>query len=82
MPGLFGLAGLVNVVVEPMTLVVRNPEAVDRVMGLWTWAASAADRGALDAEDAERWPRLLDAAVAAGRFLYAVTFFITAGERP
>jgi SAM-dependent methyltransferase len=80
MPGLFGLAGLVNVLVEPMTLVVRNPEAVDGVMGLWTWAATAAERGALSAGDAERWPRLLDAAVNSGRFLYAVTFFITAGE--
>jgi hypothetical protein len=29
-----------------------------------------------------RWPELFDEAVAAGRFLYAVTFFLTAGTRP
>jgi len=30
----------------------------------------------------EIWEREIDEAIALGRFLYAVTFFITAGTRP
>lgn len=82
MAGLFAAAGLVDVKVEAMTLVVRDPNAVDNVMGLRTWAATAHQRGLLAADDAAAWPRAIDRAVAAGRFLYAVTFFLTAGTTP
>jgi SAM-dependent methyltransferase len=82
MPAMFREAGLLRVGVEPMTLVVRNPAAVDNVMGLRTWASSAHRAGLLEAEDIARWEELYDATVAAGNFLYAVTFFITSGIRP
>lgn len=82
MPGLMAAAGLVDVRVEAMTLVVRDHRAVDDVMGLRTWAATAQRRGVLDAAAAAAWPRAVDRAVAAGRFLYAVTFFLTVGVRP
>lgn len=81
MAALFVAAGLRDVRAEGMTLVVRDPAAVDNVMGLRTWAGSAHAHGLLPAEDAARWPRLLDEAVAAGRFLYAVTFFLTSGVK-
>jgi SAM-dependent methyltransferase len=81
MPGLFAAAGLEQVRVEAMTPVVRDPTAVDNVMGLRTWAATAHQRGKLAAQDAAAWPEAIDRAVAAGRFLYAVTFFLTAGTR-
>jgi SAM-dependent methyltransferase len=81
MPGLLAAAGLVAVEAEAMTLVVRDPTAVDNVMGLRTWAATAHERGVLSAEDAAAWPREIDRAVGGGRFLYAVTFFLTAGTR-
>jgi hypothetical protein len=65
-----------------MTLVVRDATAVDNVMGLRTWAATAHERGLLAAEDAAAWPQAIDQAVATGRFLYAVTFFLTVGTKP
>ncbi len=80
--GMFTAAGLRDVRVEGMTLVVRDPTAVDNVMGLRTWAASAHAAGLLPAEDAARWPLVLDEAIAAGRFLYAVTFFLTSAAKP
>lgn len=80
--GLFVTAGLSEVQVEPMTLVVRDHRAVDGVLGLRSWAEAAHQAGLLDADDAARWPELFDEAVASGRFLYAVTFFLTAGTRP
>jgi SAM-dependent methyltransferase len=77
----FGRAGLVDVVVEATTLVVRDPEALDNVMGLRTWGRLAEARGNLAPGDGERWERELDDAVERGSFLYAVTFFLTAGRR-
>jgi hypothetical protein len=65
-----------------MTLVVRDPTAVDNVMGLRTWAATAHEHGALTSVDAASWAPAIDRAVASGRFLYAVTFFLTNGTKP
>jgi SAM-dependent methyltransferase len=81
MPGLFSTVGLMDVQVEAMTLVVRDPTAVDNVMGLRSWAATAHQRGMLVAEDAAAWPQAIDRAVTSGRFLYAVTFFLTVGTK-
>lgn len=81
MAGLFAAAGLRDVRAEGATLVVRDPTAVDHVLGLRTWAGSAHAHGLLSAEDAARWPVVLDEAIAAGRFLYAVTFFLTSGVK-
>jgi SAM-dependent methyltransferase len=80
--GAFARAGLVDVEVEPHTLVVRDPSDVDNVMGLAGWADFAEADGMLAPGDAQRWRRELAAAAREGRFLYAVTFFLTAGRRP
>ena len=64
------------------TLLVRDQRAVDNVMGLHSWATTAYERGLLGAEDALAWPDAIDRAVASGRLLYAVTFFLAAGTRP
>ncbi|HLI80176.1 MAG TPA: methyltransferase domain-containing protein [Candidatus Binataceae bacterium] len=82
MPAMFRDAGLDSISVEPMTLLVRDPAAVDNVMGLRTWARSAHRAGLLDASDVTRWEDLYDTTVRAGSFLYAVTFFITSGLKP
>ena len=74
MVDLFAGAGVDDIQVEARTLVVRDPSAVDNVMGLREWA-----RHGLGAADGSAWERELDAAVARGAFLYAVTFFLTAG---
>ena len=42
----------------------------------------ANERGLLGAEDALAWLDAIDRAVASGRLLYAVTFFLAAGTRP
>lgn len=70
-----------SIQVDPMTLVVREPTAVDNVTGLRTWARTASADGDLCAEDADRRERLFDETASAGKFLYAVTFFITSGSK-
>jgi len=45
-------------------------------------ATTANERGLLGAEDALAWLDAIDRAVASGRLLYAVTFFLAAGTRP
>jgi SAM-dependent methyltransferase len=52
MPGRFVAAGLVDVQIEAMTLLIRDHTAVDNVMGLRSWATTANEHGLLDAEDA------------------------------
>lgn len=79
MPAMFRDAGLERIAIEAMTLVVRDPSAVDNVMGLRTWAATAQQHGHLEEDEVARWEALYDETVADGKFLYAVTFFITSG---
>jgi SAM-dependent methyltransferase len=80
--GLLADRGVTDVEVEPRTLVVRDPAAVDNVLGLRTWAKTAAAQGKLAPAAAERFRAQFDEAVASGHFTYAVTFFITAGTVP
>ena len=51
-------------------------------MGLRTWARVAHERGLLEEQEAERWERAIDDAVAGGHFLYAFSVFLTAGRAP
>lgn len=81
-PAALAKAALIEIGVEPRTLVVRDPTAVDNVMGLRTWARTAFSDGALTEAELRRWEDQFDAIVAAGRFMYAVTFFISWGRRP
>ncbi|MFD3309718.1 hypothetical protein [Streptomyces sp. NPDC058694] len=69
-----------DITVEARTLVVRDPTAVDNVMGLRSWAHTAAARGHLDSAAADRFVAQFDQAVRTGRFTYAVTFFLTSGN--
>ena len=80
--GLLADRRLTDITVEPRTLVVRDPRAADRVMGLRTWAHTAADHGHLEVKAADRFVALFDEAVSRGKFLYAVTFFLTGATRP
>jgi hypothetical protein len=81
MPAMFADAGLGDVRVEAITLVVRDPKAVDNVMGLRGWAQMACEAGRLTVEDVRRWLELYDQSIAAGTFFYALTFFITCGTK-
>ena len=82
MQEMFSQSGLRDVRTEPMTLVVKDASAVDNVLGLRTWARSAQSQGYLTESDVRRWEMLFDEAVAAGRFLWSVTFFLTTGTKP
>jgi SAM-dependent methyltransferase len=77
--GLLASRGLQEITAEARTLVVRDPHAVDNVMGLRSWAHTAAAHGYLEASDADRFVEQFDLAVRTGQFTYAVTFFLTAG---
>ncbi|MEH0823748.1 methyltransferase domain-containing protein [Micromonospora sp. CPCC 205714] len=76
--GILATFGLADVTVEPRTLLVRDPAAADNVLGLRSWAATAAQRGVLEPGEARSFEDQFDEAVDAGRFTYAVTFFLTA----
>lgn len=80
--GLLAARGVRDITVEARILVVRDPAAVANVMALRTCAHAAAARGHLDPADADRFVAQFDDAVHAGRFTYAVTFFLTAGMLP
>jgi SAM-dependent methyltransferase len=80
MTRLFGEAGLVDVRVEAVPIVVTDPAALDNALGLRTWAGLAEAQGLLDGADVARWEAALDAAAAGGWFLYAFCVFITTGR--
>ncbi len=64
-----------------MTLEVRDPASLDNVMGLRSWARSAASQGVLTGDEADRWETEYDRVVEQGRFNWSVTFYITAGHK-
>ena len=78
----FAEAGLTDVAVEERVLRVRDPASVDDVMGLRSWARAALAQGRMEAAEVQRWETLYDESVAAGRFCWSVTFFLTSGRKP
>ncbi|MFF4529392.1 methyltransferase domain-containing protein [Streptomyces sp. NPDC001407] len=81
-PGLLTARGLTGIEVEPRTLLVREQRTVDGTMGIRDWADVFADGGHLDRSEAHRFNTLVDEAIREGRFLYAVTYFLTAATLP
>jgi SAM-dependent methyltransferase len=79
--GLFVRAGLADVSVEGVSVVLRDPAALDNAMGLRSWAETAMEDGLLVEADVHAWERGIDDAIAGSRFLYAFTVFITTGAR-
>lgn len=82
MGGVFVRSGLRDVSVEAAPVVVRDPTALDNVMGLRDWAAAARERGLLETGEVDAWTRMIDDAIVKGYFLYAFSLFITAGAKP
>ncbi|MEV4441563.1 methyltransferase domain-containing protein [Streptomyces sp. NPDC049577] len=81
-PGLLTTRGLLDVKVEPRTLLVRDKRTVDGTMGIRDWADVFADLGYLDRAEARRFNALLDDAIEGGQFLYSVTYFLTSATMP
>lgn len=79
LPRLFRRAGLVDVACEAATLVLTDP---DDAFGFSTWPQLMHLEGLLTDDELARWDAGVDAAVANGDFLYAVTFFISSGTKP
>jgi SAM-dependent methyltransferase len=79
MAGMFADCGLTNIRVEALPLIVRDPNAFDHVMGLRSWAQSAADAGIVQRSEVAAWEAQFDEVVAAGNFLWSVTFYLTTG---
>lgn len=82
MGGLFARAGLTDITVEAVPVVLRDPTALDGALGLRSWASTAGSRELLTKDDVDAWERQLDEAVAEGRFLYSFAIFLTAGTKP
>jgi ubiquinone/menaquinone biosynthesis C-methylase UbiE len=79
LPRLFRLAGLADVECEAATLVLTDPHDA---FGFKTWPRLMQAEGLLADVEVARWKAVIDASVAGGEFLYAVTFFITSGSKP
>ncbi len=79
LPRLFRTAGLVDVACEAATLVLTDPHDA---FGFTTWPQLMLHEGLLTEDEVARWDAEIDAAVATGDFLYAVTFFIASGTKP
>jgi SAM-dependent methyltransferase len=74
-------AGLSDVRVEAVPIVVRDPTALDTALGLRDWARLAHERGRLEADAVAAWETALDDAAANGWFLYSFSVFVTAGRK-
>lgn len=79
---LFRAAGLGDVAVEERVLEVRDPEAVDHVLGLRSWARAARERALMSDAEVERWETAYDEVVAARALRWSVSFFVTSGRKP
>jgi hypothetical protein len=79
---LFVHAGLTDVQVEEVPIVLRDPTALDNALGLRDWASFAHAEGLVEAGEVSAWEAALDEAAANGSFLYSFSLFITAGRKP
>jgi SAM-dependent methyltransferase len=78
---LFVQAGLTDVQVEAVPIVLRDPKALDNALGLRDWASFAHEQGLVEADEVSAWETALDEAAANGSFLYSFWLFITAGRK-
>ena len=80
--GLFGRAGLQEVVAEPLTMVVTDLAQAHVLWDLPAICGLAAETGVVPAAAAQQWLRDLEAGAAAGTLFTAVTAFVVSGTRP
>ncbi len=73
--------GLEHIEVRKQRVDVRDPTALDNVLGLRSWASAALRQGLMSREQVARWERLYDEIASTSRFRWSVTFFITAGNK-
>jgi ubiquinone/menaquinone biosynthesis C-methylase UbiE len=78
---LFVQAGLVDVVAQPKTLVLRELEVADQLYSFFSTASALAEAGVINRVDADRWADSLRTADAEGRFFTSYTGFLVSGTR-
>ena len=81
MARLFREAGIAELHVEAVPVVLRDPTALDQALGLRDWARFAHERALIERREVRAWEASLDEAAAGGHFLYAFSLFITAGQK-
>jgi hypothetical protein len=77
---LFTKAGLTDVQVESLPIVLRDPTALDNALGLRDWASVAYQQRVVAADEVSAWENALDDAVANNCFLYSFCLFVTSGR--
>jgi hypothetical protein len=81
MRALFMEAGLVDVVVEPLTVVLDDYALANQILALEGTVTRAQEAALVTAANGERWLAALQDASAAGRFFGSLTAFIVAGRK-
>jgi ubiquinone/menaquinone biosynthesis C-methylase UbiE len=78
---LFQEAGMREVTVEALTEVATDYPAINAAMSFDGGMRLAAEHGVVTTDEAEAWIAAVEAEASAGRFLCAVTYFITLGRK-
>jgi ubiquinone/menaquinone biosynthesis C-methylase UbiE len=81
LPGLFREAGLTEVTVEPVTVLLTDLAQANAVLALEETVSRAAEAGAVSESAGTAWIDGLRAASETGRFFAAVSGFIVAGSK-
>jgi ubiquinone/menaquinone biosynthesis C-methylase UbiE len=81
MRALFIEAGLVDVVVEPLTVLLEDYALATQILALEGTVTRAQEAGLVDAAAVARWLAALQDASAAGRFFGSLTAFVVAGRK-
>jgi ubiquinone/menaquinone biosynthesis C-methylase UbiE len=81
MRALFTEAGLVDVAVEPLTVVLEDYALANQILALEGTVTRAQEAALVTAAEGERWLAALQDASAAGRFFGSLTAFIVAGRK-
>jgi SAM-dependent methyltransferase len=79
---LFVHAGLLDIRIEAVPIVLRDPTALGNALGLRDSASFAHKEGLVGGDEVPAWEAALDEAAANGSFLYSFCLFITAGRKP
>jgi ubiquinone/menaquinone biosynthesis C-methylase UbiE len=82
MPALFKECGLLEVAVLPMTDVRTDYAEVEATLHYEGGIRVAQEQGVLTTEEADRLVHSMRETAASGRFMWAMTFFLTTGRKP
>lgn len=82
LPGLFWRAGLSEIAVEPVTVLLTDLSQANAVLALEDTVTRAGTEGVVPAAEGRAWLDRLGAESDAGRFFAAVSGFIVTGRKP